>query len=196
MSIFTLLSRVVRAIVTEKITSVVVAKAMPKEDTVTDLPWMAEGKRVLGLHETTNNSTLKKWLGSDGHALGDPSKLPWCGDFAETCIRLGLPKETLVANPYLAYNWLKFGKAVKPQYGAILVFHRGDAKSTRGHIGFYVGESATHYYVLGGNQGNMVSVSPMPKTKLRPSGARWPVTGPMQTDKTVDMSGGTVTSVT
>ena len=57
----------------------------------TDLPWMVEAKRVLGRHEGRNNGWLKGWLKSDGKTLGDPAKLPWCGDFVETSIRLALP---------------------------------------------------------------------------------------------------------
>jgi hypothetical protein len=35
------------------------------------------------------------WLKRGGRSLGDPSKNPWCGDFVETCIRIGLPDEQL-----------------------------------------------------------------------------------------------------
>jgi peptidoglycan hydrolase-like protein with peptidoglycan-binding domain len=56
-------------------------------------PWMVEARRVLGRHETRDHGWLSKWLRSDGRTLGDPAKLPWCGDFVETCIRLGLPDE-------------------------------------------------------------------------------------------------------
>ena len=36
------------------------------------------------------------WLKRDGRSLGDPSKHPWCSDFVETCIRMGLPDEPLL----------------------------------------------------------------------------------------------------
>ena len=54
------------------------------------------------------------WLKRDGRSLGDPGKNPWCGDFVETCIRMGLPDEPLLGalgtNPYWARNWLLFGE--------------------------------------------------------------------------------------
>ena len=78
-----------------------------------DLPWIVEGKKVWGLHETTNNAELTAWLKSDGKRLGNPAKLPWCGDYTETAIKNSLPNEPFVGplgeNPYWARNWLKFG---------------------------------------------------------------------------------------
>jgi len=53
---------------------------------MSDLPWMVEAKKVMGLHENRDRAVLAKWLKSDGKTLGDPSKLPWCGDFVDTAI--------------------------------------------------------------------------------------------------------------
>jgi len=145
-------------------------------DAVTDLPWMAEAKRVLGRHEGRDNGWLKSWLKSDGKTLGDPAKLPWCGDFVETCIRLALPGEpftgALGENPYWARNWLGLGGAIPPTYGAVLVFERGSG----GHVGFAVGQDTTSYFVLGGNQSNAVTVARLEKGRLL--GARWPASYP------------------
>lgn len=141
---------------------------------VTDLPWMAEGKRLLGRHEARDRSWLMSWLRSDGRTLGDPAKLPWCGDFVETCLRLAQPAEpfpgALGQNPYWARNWLGLGVETRPTYGAVLVFERGSG----GHVGFCVGASATDFYVLGGNQSNAVTVAPLARSRLL--GARWPRT--------------------
>jgi uncharacterized protein (TIGR02594 family) len=143
-------------------------------DAVTDLPWMAEAKRLLGRHEVKDRSWLMKWLFGDGRTLGDPTKLPWCGDFVETCIRLALPGETfpgaLGQNPYWARNWLRLGSEVKPCYGAVAVFERG----TGGHVAFFMGADASAYHVLGGNQSNAVTVTRIAKNRLL--GARWPAT--------------------
>jgi hypothetical protein len=46
--------------------------------------------------------------------------------------------------------------------GDILTFKR----NAGGHVGFYVGEDATAYHVLGGNQSNQVSVSRIAKSRL------------------------------
>ncbi|BCH31283.1 hypothetical protein MesoLjLc_32130 [Mesorhizobium sp. L-8-10] len=60
-------------------------------------PWIAIARAKIGQHEKIYNKKLRDWLKSDGHALGDPAKLPWCGDFVETCLALALP-----GNPYWA----------------------------------------------------------------------------------------------
>ena len=104
-----------------------------------DLPWMIEAKKVMGLHETRDHAALAKWLKSDGKTLGDPSKLPWCGDCVDTAIELALPDEPrpgkLGENPYWALNWLLFGKACNPAYGAVVAFERPGG----GHVGFVSG---------------------------------------------------------
>jgi len=139
-----------------------------------ELPWIVEGKKVFGLHEINDNAKLKAWLRSDGKALGDPKALPWCGDYTETAIKNSLPDEPFTGavgkNPYWARNWLKFGKPTEPCYGAVIVFARGKG----GHVGFVVGEDATDYYVLGGNQGNSVNVVRISKDRFL--GCTWPIT--------------------
>ena len=141
---------------------------------MSDLPWMIEAKKVMGLHETRDRAVLAKWLKSDGKTLGDPSKLPWCGDFVDTAIELALPDEPrpgkLGENPYWALNWLLFGKACNPAYGAVVAFERPGG----GHVGFLVGQDEKRFYVLGGNQGDSVSVTPIDRGRAR--GYRWPTT--------------------
>jgi hypothetical protein len=63
--------------------------------------------------------------------------------------------------------------------GAVLVFEREGG----GHVGFYVGEDGTSYHVIGGNQGDAVSVARIAKTRLVAS--RWPkgvpvISGPVR----------------
>jgi uncharacterized protein (TIGR02594 family) len=137
--------------------------------------WVQEGRRKMGLHETIDNAELRKFLKSDGRTLGDPSKLPWCGDFVETCIRLALPDEPVPANPYLARNWLNFGVSCpEPVVGAVAVFYRGPIAGISGHVGFVVGQDSMHLSILGGNQSNTISVSRLDKARLL--GCRWPKT--------------------
>ena len=141
-----------------------------------ELPWIIEGKKVFGLHEGRDKTALTNWLKSDGQRLGDTEKLPWCGDYVETAIKNSLPDEPFTGavgkNPYWARNWLKFGKVVNPCYGAIIVFSRGSG----GHVGFVVGEDDSDYYVLGGNQSNMVNIARLDKSRCL--GFTWPVTYP------------------
>jgi uncharacterized protein (TIGR02594 family) len=139
-----------------------------------ELPWIAAMKTVYGLHEVHDKARLKAWLRSDGKTLGDPTALPWCGDAVETAMKNGLPDEpfvgALATNPYWARNWQTFGRAAKG-YGAVGVFERGPSS---GHVGFLVGEDAACFHVLGGNQGDSVSVTRIAKGRLL--AARWPIT--------------------
>lgn len=139
-------------------------------------PWLDLARRKMGLHESRDNGVLRAFLKLGKGTIGDPAKIPWCGDFVETCIAVALPDEALPSNPYAAINWLKFGIACKPQPGAILVFWRGSPSGWQGHVGFYVGEDATHFHVLGGNQSNAVTITRVGKNRLRGGGCRWPVT--------------------
>ena len=138
------------------------------------LPWIAEGRRLLGLHEVRDNGWLRKWLASDGHALGDPARFPWCGDFIETSIRLALPDEPIPQNPYWALNWRQFGVSTVPTYGCVASIKRAGG----GHVMFIVGQDGSRYYALGGNQGNTVSIAPVDKSRFVPESFRWPESFP------------------
>ncbi|ORE91016.1 peptidoglycan-binding protein [Aurantimonas sp. 22II-16-19i] len=145
-----------------------------------ELPWVAWGRRLLGLHEIYDNAALKAALKEDGHALGDPAKLPWCGDFIETAIKVTLPGEpfpgALGKNPYWALNWRGFGVETEPTYGCECSISRNGG----GHVFFIVGEDATRYYGLGGNQSNRVSVAPIDKSRVPKGACRWPSTFPQR----------------
>ena len=152
------------------------------------LPWITEAKSALGRNEARDRSWLMDWLKRDGRSLGDPGKNPWCGDFVETCIRIGLPDEPLLralgTNPYWARNWLLFGLETKPVPGAVLIFGRGSG----GHVGFAVGQDDTHFFVLGGNQSDAVTIARIAKSRLL--GARWPATFPPRLQRLPTMKPG------
>lgn len=158
------------------------------DETYVELPWMAEAMRRKGLHEARNKSELWAWLKSDGGSVGDPTKNPWCGDFVETSIALTLPNEPMPTNPYLARNWLNFGASCLPRYGAVMVFWRGNRNGYSGHVAFYVGEDASTYSILGGNQSDAVTITRIAKSRLL--GARWPKTFPLIGPGQVTMTAG------
>lgn len=151
-------------------------------------PWHEELLRRKGLHEIRDRSGLMAWLRSDGKTLGDPAKLPWCGDAIQTCLALTLPDEPQPVNPYLARNWLKLGiPLATPALGCILVFWRGSPAGTSGHVGLYAGEDAQGYlHVLGGNQSDAITLARLGKGRLL--GMRWPATYPKPTTGRVLLS--------
>lgn len=149
--------------------------------------WYQELLRRKGLHEVRDRTGLMAWLRSDGKTLGDPAKLPWCGDAIETAMALTLPTEPLPSNPYLARNWLKFGVPLgRPALGAVIVFWRGSKAGTSGHVGFYAGEDAQAYHVLGGNQSNAITIARLDKARVL--GFRWPAKFPLPTTGAVHLT--------
>lgn len=120
---------------------------------------------LFGVTETVgpkHNPVIMGWakeVGLDNVYRND--EIPWCGLYTAVVIhRAGRP---VVKDPLWALNWSKFGVGVsEPMLGDILTFKRPSG----GHVGFYVGEDATAYHVLGGNQGNTVSVVRIAKARL------------------------------
>lgn len=154
-------------------------------------PWLLEARRKLGLQEVRDNKSLREYLRSAGGTIGDPSQVPWCGDFVETVILKTLPHEKVPSNPYYALNWSTWGKAInpaQPKLGAILVFERRDSKGRiiGGHIGFCVGHDQNFWHVLGGNQSNAITITKVAKSRLH--AMRWPETYPMPSGAALAMS--------
>jgi uncharacterized protein (TIGR02594 family) len=144
--------------------------------------WYEEAKRLLGVREgpgALNNPVLLDWADDlDIHYPSDD--IAWCGLFVAHCVGATLPDEPLPANPLGARNWAKFGAASQAAPGAILVFWRKSPQSGLGHVGFYHGEDAATYHVLGGNQGDSVSIAKVARNRLVANGIRRPATaGPL-----------------
>lgn len=134
-----------------------------------ELPWIAEARKLLGLHEVKDAKKLDKALRLD------TSEIAWCGAFVGMCIATALPSEPMISNQLGSRNWLKFGHTIgSPQIGAVAVFWRGSKDGWQGHVGFVVGHDKTHLHILGGNQSNSVSVAKVSKDRLL--GLRWPTT--------------------
>ena len=150
--------------------------------------WLKIARSYEGLKEIPgprHNQTIIRWLGKL-KAWWSDDETPWCGVFVAHCMQeswLPFPKFYMRAKAWSDYGSLLRRDRLAP--GAILVFDRAGG----GHVGFYVGEDAGHYFVLGGNQGNAVSVMKLGKTRLVAS--RWPKGEPV-IGKPVYMNGGSV----
>lgn len=148
-------------------------------------PWMNEITKVMGLHECKDRQDLYTWLKSAGKSV-DPKVTPWCGDAVETALLRALPYTEVPEKPFASVSWRKYGMYLpKPIYGAIMVFWRGKPSSWKGHVGFYTGETDTHYMILGGNQSNEVNVMRIAKDRLRKNGIRWPKEYPPSTEQVI-----------
>lgn len=79
----------------------------------------------------------------------------WCGIFVAWCLAKAGIRPVSESGGYgfmWAQRWKHFGEEVtRPQLGDVLVFAR--------HVTFYVGEDADHYFCLGGNQSDAVTIT-------------------------------------
>lgn len=152
--------------------------------------WMRIAKSLDGLREVhgpKHNNVIISWLEKLGAWWRD-DETPWCGVFVAHCMKeaeLPYPKFYMRAKSWSDYGSLLRRDRLAP--GAILVFDRAGG----GHVGFYVGEDAGFYYVLGGNQSNAVNVMKLGKSRLVAS--RWPKGEPV-IGKPVYMNGGSVST--
>lgn len=93
--------------------------------------------------------------------------ISWCAlFFSITMFKAGrtLPAPKDRYDYLRALKWQNLWNKVdtgKEGVGDILIFKREGG----GHIGYYVGESPTTYFVLGGNQGNKVSIVEILKSR-------------------------------
>lgn len=124
---------------------------------------LLEALRLMGTRETAgdaNNPTILEWARECGIHGYNADAIPWCGLFvAVVAKRAG---KHLPNNPLWARNWATWGNPSPPELGAVLVFSRGSG----GHVGLYVGEDLAYYHVLGGNQGDSVSIVRIDKARL------------------------------
>jgi len=139
---------------------------------VNEPEWMKAARANIGLreivgprHEPRILAMVKRvgaWLGV---AVKD-DETPWCGTFVADMMLSSGQKPPKIA--VRAKSWASWGREITPRLGAVLVFGRAGG----GHVGFYAGEDATAFHVLGGNQGNAVSITRIAKNRLL--ACRWP----------------------
>lgn len=134
--------------------------------------WLPYARTFIGLREIPGKFTapqISRWL-RQMRAWWDNDETPWCGVFVDGIFRdLGIPPAKL---SFRARAWLDWGvPLIKPAVGCVVVFERGRGG---GHVGFVVGQDEqARLMVLGGNQGNAVSIAPF--DRVRVLGYRWPV---------------------
>jgi uncharacterized protein (TIGR02594 family) len=145
------------------------------------IPWFQEARRLIGVRETVgpgSSPVIIDWAEKAGIDYRSDD-VAWCGLFVAHCVSATLQDEPLPNDPLGARNWQRFGAPCTAQLGAIIVFWRINPAGTRGHVGFYAGEDDQAFHVLGGNQGDAVSITRIAKDRLL--GLRWPATAPLGT---------------
>lgn len=133
---------------------------------------IVKARKWIGLKEergNKNNPWILKWAEFIGGWIASfytKDSIPWCGLFiGMITISAKKPRN---ARMLAARSWAKWGKERigPPMLGDILVFWRGRPDGSKGHVGLYVAEDETAYHVLGGNQGDAVSIVRISKSRL------------------------------
>jgi uncharacterized protein (TIGR02594 family) len=121
--------------------------------------WLTAAWAELGTKEVAgnnDNSAVVSYFRETGQNEPLHDETPWCAAFAGAMLARGGEQHT---GSLLARSYLSWGEALsEPRPGAITVLERaGDPNA--GHVGFLIGMSGKHVFLLGGNQGDSVSVA-------------------------------------
>lgn len=118
-------------------------------------------KEVDGVKSNPEIIAMGKELGYD---IADDSTTAWCSllvnYFAKKCGYEFTGKLT-------ARSWLKMPMVVlKPKLGNIVVLWRGDPNGWQGHVGLFISMDEKNIFILGGNQGNQLTIAPYSRERL------------------------------
>ncbi len=129
--------------------------------------WMAIARAELGVRESAAGDNprvlaylascergTKPWIAKD--------ETPWCSAFANWVLwQAKIPRTHSLA----ARSWERWAESCGLCTGAIVVLKRG-VLPNQGHVGFCVDFTQTQLELLGGNQGNRVSVQAYPRSRI------------------------------
>lgn len=116
----------------------------------------------------SNHSAFIQWCHESVGLVDEPDETSWCSSFVNrVCDMLGFQRSKSAA----ARSWLSVGEEVPSLSSAVagndvVVFWRGEKGGWQGHVGFYVSHDAENVQVLGGNQGDKVSIANYPISRL------------------------------
>lgn len=132
-------------------------------------------QRYLGVAEKPGEADhpLVRWWHSLCSIGESPDSIPWCSSFVNgICWELRRARSKSAA----ARSWLDVGVSVPREQATvgsdIVVLSRGSSP-TAGHVGFFAGwdtdvegDHARQVRVLGGNQGNRVTIASYPADRI------------------------------
>lgn len=109
---------------------------------VAEVPGGGDNPRIVAFHATTDGGK-------------EPDSVPWCSSFVNFCVEQAGVKGT---DSKAARSWMKWGREAQEFFpGCVVVLERGAAP--QGHVGFFVGTENGRIRLLGGNQGDRVSIA-------------------------------------
>lgn len=131
---------------------------------------LVEALKHLGVREIVGNKhnpEILAWadeLNPSAGAWYDTDEKAWCGIYVGMCLKRSgrTPPAGFDVMRALKYaEWENEVARGKECIGDIAVF----AREGGGHVGFLVAEDALTFHVIGGNQGNAVSIVPIRKSR-------------------------------
>jgi uncharacterized protein (TIGR02594 family) len=131
--------------------------------------------KFLGMKEVagaTHNPAIVAMLQLDNKWVED-DETSWCAAFVNYICWLC---DSVRSKSLAARSYLLVGTSIPlsdAQPGDIVVLSRGaqpqpgpEVIKAQGHVGFYAGQTNTTVEILGGNQGNSVSIASFPKSRI------------------------------
>lgn len=131
---------------------------------------LIEALKHIGVREIVgakHNPVILQWadlLNPQVDAWYDTDEKAWCGVFVGMCLKKAGWEPPAGYDAMRALKYASFGVAIerhKACIADIAVFSRKDG----GHVGFLIGEDQLAYHVLGGNQGDSVSIQRILKSR-------------------------------
>lgn len=148
--------------------------------------WLSVAFAFVALAEVPgpgSNPVIMRWAKDLSVPYADDDEA-WCALFLNRLmLACQLPVSGHSYDLLRAKSFATYGKAQqKPSLGSIMVFTR----PTGGHVGLYLGETATDYRILGGNTSNAVGGAWLSKQSL--IAMRWPTDPPATLDGPVQLA--------
>lgn len=136
------------------------------------LPWMELALKEIGTLEgkgSANNPKVVAYYKDAGFPGVTQDAVAWCAAFVGAILaRSGNPN----THSLMALTYEKFGvPLVTPIYGCIAVKKRKGAASWNRHVGFVVAANKEKIWLVGGNQGDAVSIAAFPRADF--TAFRW-----------------------
>lgn len=131
-----------------------------------ELPHLLIALQQYGLKETpgaADNEIIIRMAAECGFKDYKHDDIAWCSLFMNwVCMKANKPR----SNGLNARSWVSVGSPVTiPVLGDLIVLSRPPETWT-GHIGIFISEDETNYYLLAGNQNDMVNITPFKKDRL------------------------------
>jgi uncharacterized protein (TIGR02594 family) len=137
-------------------------------------PWLTVAKRELSLDVreiigSGHNPRIVAYHATTSLSAAD-DETPWCSSFINFCMEESGIKGTDSA---LARSWTAWGRGLAdPLAGCVAVLSCPARGAGAGHVGLFMGEKDDKIHLLGGNQGNRVSIAPFEQARV--IAYRWP----------------------